>query len=302
MKRIGRVLHLAVLAAVLCGAQGIQAGLRTQVGEAVIENLQIGQVYSFKDLANLNLIVMNTGEEEVDLQMDVLPPEAVELRLDAKVIPDISWVTLTPAFFTLSAGGQAEAEIRLAIPDDPSYLGRSFQFTIWSQTIPRGGGMFLAYGLKTRILFTIDPTPPTGDHVVATGPASVEFALQPEEIHLDKITPGAVFDVAADGGHVLKVTNHGEEPQTLKLKSRRVYGSLTSLTPGYEDTPDASFLQFSEDEITVDPGETKTVKLYLEFPPSRKYSGHRYMFVIHGTTVGGRITTGVYSRLYAALE
>jgi hypothetical protein len=124
----------------------------------------------------------------------------------------------------------------------------------------------------------------------------------PEEIHLDKITPGALFDVAADGGRVLEITNHGEETQTLALNSRRVHGSLATLTPGYEDTPDASFLQFSDNEVTVAPGETKTVNLYLTFPPSQKYTGHRYMFVIHGTTVGGRITTGVYSRLYATLE
>jgi hypothetical protein len=207
-----------------------------------------------------------------------------------------------PEFFILSGGAQAEAQIQIAIPDDPAYLGKTFQFTIWSHTIPRGTGMALAFGLKTRIIFSIDSVPPSGDDVEATGSASVKFAIVPEEIHLDKITPGAVFDVAVDGGRVLEITNHGDDTQTVILNSRRVHGSLATLTPGYEDTPDASFLQFSEDEITVGPGETKTVNLYLAFPSSQKYTGHRYMFVIHGTTVGGRITTGVYSRLYATLE
>jgi len=296
------VAYVGIVALVLGAAPRADAGLRTQVGEAVIENLQIGHSYSLKDLANLNLIVMNTGEEGVDLQMDVLLPETVELRLDAEAIPDVAWVTLTPAFFSMSAGGQAEAEIRIAIPDDPAYLGRRFQFTVWSHTIPRGGGMFLAYGLKTRIIFTIDPNPPAGDALPAAGGANVQFALQPEEIHLDRLTAGTVFDVAGDGGHLLEVTNHGKEAQTLHLKSRRVRGSLATLTPGYEDTPDPSFLRFSQDEITVGPGETKKVKLYVEFPSGKKYAGHRYMFLIHGTTVGGRVTTGVYSRLYASVE
>lgn len=302
MKRIGRVCLPGILAVALLVGPGAEAGLRTQVGEAVIENLQIGQVYSLKDLANLNLIVMNTAEEEVDLRMDVLPPEPGELRLNAEVIPDISWAVLTPADFVMSPGGQAEAEIQVSIPYDPSYLGRTFQFTIWSHTIPRGGGMSLAYGLKTRIIFTIDPEPPALDQASAGARASVDFALQPEEIHLDGVMPGALFDVATDGGRVLKITNRGDEAQTLKLMSRKVHGSLATLTPGYEDAPDASYLRFSEDQITVGPGETKTVKLFLEFPAGRKYSGHRYMFVIHGTTVGGRVTTGVYSRVYAALE
>jgi len=302
MKRIGRVFYPGILAVAIMGAHATGAGLRTQVGEAVIENLQIGRVYRLKDLANLNLIVTNTAEEEVDLRMDVLPPERGELRLNAEVVPDISWATLTPADFTVGPGAQAEAEIRLAIPYDPAYLGRTFQFTIWSHTIPRGGGMSLAYGLKTRIIFTIDSALPEDDRAPTTAPASVDFALLPEEIHLDGVTPGALFDVATVGGRVLTITNRGDEAQKLRLKSRKVHGSLASLTPGYEDAPDASYLRFSQDELTFGPGETKTVKLFLEFPAGRKYAGHRYMFVIHGTTVGGRVTTGVYSRVYAALE
>lgn len=302
MKHIGLCWQVGALAVIACATPQAVAGLRTQVGEAVIENLQIGHSYSLKELANLNLIVTNTGEEEADLRMDVLLPETSELRLNAEVIPDISWVTLTPAFFTLSAGGQAEAEIRLSIPDVPAYLGRKFQFTIWSHTLPRGGGMALAYGLKTRIIFSIDSVQPDFDDDVIAGGASVQFALQPEEFHLEQLTPGVAFDVAEDGGRVLTVTNTGSEAQTLKLKSRRVLGSLATLSPGFQDTPDASFLTFSDDEVTVAPGETKTVKLFVEFPPDRKYAGHRYMFLIHGTTSGGRVTTGVYSRLYAELQ
>ena len=302
MKHMGWTGKIGALVLVACAMSQARAGLSTQVGEAVIENLQIGHSYSLKELANLNLIVTNTGDEAADLKMDVLPPETSELRLKSEIIPDISWITLTPAFFTLSPGGQAEAEIRLAIPDDPAYLGRMFQFTIWSHTLPGGGGMFLAYGLKTRIIFSIDPTRPQFDDDVRPGGASVQFALQPEEIHLQEITPGVAFDVSRDGGRVLTVTNTGRETQTLTLKSRRVMGSLASLSPGYEDTPDASFLKFSADEITVGPGETRTVNLYVQFPPDHKYAGHRYMFLIHGTTSGGRVTTGVYSRLYAAVQ
>jgi hypothetical protein len=302
MKRIGRVFFFAGLAIALAGAGEAAAGLRTQVGEAVIENLQIGQEYSLKELANLDLIVMNTGEEEVDLRMDVLIPEPVELKLNAEAVPDISWATLTPSDFTLGPSGQAEAEIRLAIPYEPAYLGRTFQFTIWSHTIPRGGGMALAYGLKTRIIFTIATEIPDDAPAATTAAASVDFALQPEDIHVDGVTPGVEFNMATDGGRVLKITNRGDEPQTLNLKSRKVLGSLATLTPGYEDAPDASFLRFSEDKVIVGPGETRTVKLFLDFPAGPKYSGHRYMFVIHGTTTGGRVTTGVYSRVYAAVE
>jgi hypothetical protein len=280
----------------------IQAGLSTQIGEAVVENLQIGQSYSLKDLANLNLIVTNTADHEVDLRMDVLLPDPVELRGGAEPIPDVSWLSMTPDFFTLAPGGKAEAEIHLAIPDEERYLGRKFQVTIWSHTLPSGAGMFLAYGLKTRIIFTISADRPTDNVMAGASGASVDFGLLPEEIHLEGITPGQVFDVAAEGGKVLKVTNRGEQAQKLKLKSRRVYGSLATLTEGYEDAPDASFLRFSADEFVLRPGESRSVSLFLEFPDSRKYVGHSYMFVIHGTAEGERVTTGVYSRLYATVN
>ena len=302
MTGIGRLVRFGIMGVVLVCAPVVQAGLSTQIGEAVVENLQIGQSYSLKELANLNLVVTNTGDQEVDLRMDVLLPDQVELRGGAEPIPDVSWLSMTPDYFTLAAGGQATAEIRLAIPDEERYLGRKFQVTIWSHTLPSGAGMFLAYGLKTRIIFTISTERATDDAMAGATGASVDFGLLPEEIHLEGVTPGALFDVAADGGKVLKVTNRGEEAQKLKLKSRRVYGSLATLTDGYEDAPDASFLRFSEDEFVLNPGETKTVSLYLEFPDSRKYVGHSYMFVIHGTVEGERVTTGVYSRLYATIN
>ena len=67
-------------------------GLRTQLGEVVIENLQIGQTYNLKQLANVRLIVTNTSDYSVDLRMDVQLPDSSELRKGAEPVPDTSWV------------------------------------------------------------------------------------------------------------------------------------------------------------------------------------------------------------------
>jgi len=72
-------IFLAFLA--LAAYNGVEAGgLSTQLGEVVIENLQIGQTYNLKQLANLRLIVTNTSDYSVDLRMDILLPDSSELR------------------------------------------------------------------------------------------------------------------------------------------------------------------------------------------------------------------------------
>ena len=78
--------------------------------------------------------------------------------------------------------------------------------------------------------------------------------------------------------------------------------SVATLTKDYQDTPDASYLKFSESRFVLPPAGTKTIKMYLRFPPGKEHSGKKYMFVIHAFTVDEKVTTGVYSRLYASIK
>jgi hypothetical protein len=302
MSKTGCIKIIAVLMAGLAAHSAHAGGLSTQLGEAVVENLQIGQTYNLTRLANLNLIVTNTSDFAVDLRMDVLLPSGSEMREGAEPIPDTSWVKLSRNLFTLGPNEKAKADIIISIPDDDGLLGRKYQVMIWSHTLGSGAGMFLAYGLKTRLIFTIDSVRASQDFVAMSSNADISFTLKPEEIFVDNVEPGEVFDVESRTGLVLKITNPGEHPQTFRLKSRSVENSLAKLTDDYEDTPDASYLRFSEDEFVLAPGEIKPVNVYLEFPADRRYAGKKYMFVIHAYSVGETVTTGVYSRLYAAIE
>lgn len=288
-------------AAAVNGAEA--GGLRTQLGEVVIENLQIGQTYNLKELANLRLIVTNTSDYSVDLRMDILLPDSSELRQGAEPLPDTTWVSLSHNLFKLDPDEKATSDITISIPDDDQYLGKKYQVTIWSRTLGgKGAGMFLAFGLKSRIIFTTDTVKATEGEVVTASDASVSFTLKPEEIFLDSVELGKIYDVEKKTGLVLKIANPGEHERTFKLQSLTVGNSVATLTKGYQDTPDASYLTFSESEFVVPPKGTKTIKMYLEFPPEKEYSGKKYMFVIHALTVDEKVTTGVYSRLYASTE
>ena len=305
MKRIGfiiaPVLVLAFTFTVMMPQSTIAGGLSTHLGEVVVTNLQIGQIYNLRELANLRMTVTNTGEDVVNLKMDVLQPEIRELRQGATIIPDASWVTLSQDFFTIGHMQPASSDIIISIPDDPQYLGKKFQVIIWSHTVG-DGSTFMEVGLKSRIIFSTDTVKADLDKLVTSSAASLDFSLQPEEIHLDNVPVGMSYDITEKTGRVLTITNSGNHQKTFRLQSRTVEGSSATLTEQYDDAPEASYLQFSDYEFVLAPKETKTVNMYLNFPKNKGYNGKHYMFIIHAYSADTRVTTGVYSRMYVSIS
>jgi len=302
MKRIGFIIApVLVLALTAMMPQStIAGGLSTHLGEVVVTNLQIGQTYNLRDLANLQITVTNTGKEAVILKMDVLQPESRELRQGAIAVPDISWVSLTKSSFKLERMKIASSDIIISIPDEPQYLGKKFQVIIWSHTVG-AGSTFMEVGLKSRIIFSTDTVKADIDKLVTSSEASLDFSLQPEEIHLDNVPVGISFDITEKTGHVLTITNSGDRQKTFRLESRTVEGSSATLTDQFDDAPEASYLRFSDNEFVLAPKETKTVNMYLNFPTNEEYNGKHYMFIIHAYSADARVTTGVYSRLYVSM-
>lgn len=70
------------------------AGLSTAFSEVMIENLGAGNDYSTQKVAGMPLVVVNTGDEPVDLKMEVLIPDIAELKEGFEPIPDLSWIKL----------------------------------------------------------------------------------------------------------------------------------------------------------------------------------------------------------------
>lgn len=302
MKRIGYFFVAFMMAVVLiCPSHTQASGLRTGLGEVVIENLQIGQTYNLTNLANLKLVVTNTSHNNVDLQMDVLLPDFNQLRQKAEPIPDKSWVKLSQGFFKVDPDHDATSDIIISIPDDDQYLGKKYQFIIWSHTLGEGG-MNMAVGLNSRIIFTTDKVKASNSESFNQSDASVDFTLKPEEIYLDNIEQDKLYNVENNSSSVLTITNPSKREKKFMILSRTVENSLATLTDGYNDTPDISYLKFSENEFVLPAQSTKDINMYLKFPPNKKYSGKKYMFIIHAYTIDKNISTGVFSRLYVSIK
>ena len=121
----------------------------------MLENLETGKAYSTKEVANLPLAVVNTGDEPVDLKIEVLMPDETELKEGFEPIPDLSWIKLEQTELKGNKHNEAAAtDVIISIPDDAKYSGKKYQVFIWSHTVGRNIGV----GLKSKLLFTIVDT------------------------------------------------------------------------------------------------------------------------------------------------
>jgi hypothetical protein len=83
-----------------------------------------------------------------------LVPDSAELRQNAEPIPSVEWIGLESDSLDLAPGEMKVSNIFIEIPSDTTLRGRKFQATLWSRTIP-GPGVFIACGLKSRVIFSI---------------------------------------------------------------------------------------------------------------------------------------------------
>ncbi|MBI4335065.1 MAG: hypothetical protein HY589_00240 [Candidatus Omnitrophica bacterium] len=127
-------------------------GLSTGFGEVILEELETGLTYSAKETAGLPLVVVNTGKEPIDLKVELLMPDASELKEGYEPIPDLGWIKLEHTEFSgIQPKETATTDVAISIPNDDIYRGRKFQVFIWSHTT----GTAIGVGLKSKLLFTI---------------------------------------------------------------------------------------------------------------------------------------------------
>ena len=136
----------------LVSAASYAAGLTTGFSEVTLEGLGPGKGYSTQEVVGLPLTVVNTGEEPVDLKMELLMPDMSELKEGFEPIPDLAWIRLEKQEFKeIQPNEAATTDVVISIPPDEQYQGKKFQVFIWTHTI----GEKIGVGLKSKLLFTI---------------------------------------------------------------------------------------------------------------------------------------------------
>ncbi len=277
-------------------------GIRTKFGVVVVENLQPGRTYNIRELVGLPLRVINASDKQVTIKMDLQKPgqEKSMVQKHFDPIPDLSWVKLSRDFFVVDPGQSAIADVLITIPDDDKYLGKRYQVNIWSRTIGKG---FLKVGLMSRLRITVAKRRMTKEEKLAEAHReeiikNIDFQLLPHTIFIGKVGLGKKIDVEKKYKQSLKIVNPNSEEFSYKLRAITAWEAGIGVIPGYEETPDLSFLTFSEEEFSVPPISIKEIKMFLQIPNEEKYKGKKYQFVICVEVLNQPIIYEIYSRLF----
>jgi len=281
-------------------------GIRTKFGLVVVENLQPGRTYNIRELVGLPLRVVNSSDKQVTIKMDIQKPDPeTDKGMAAKhfePIPDLSWIKLSRDFFVVDPGQSAIADVLITIPDDDKYLGKRYQVNIWSHTI---GKRFINVGLMSRLRITVAKRRMTEEEKMAEAHReeiikNIDFQLLPHMTFIDAVELGKKIDIGKKFKESLKIVNPNNEKFSYRLRTVTAWEAGIGVIPGYDETPDPSFLSFSEKEFSVPAISIREIKMFLQIPNDEKHKGKKYQFVICVEVLNQPIIYEIYSRLFVS--
>lgn len=276
------------------------AGLRTKFGEVVVEGLKIGQTYSLRELVNLPYSVVNTGDEEAELLIDVVWASSDVVKTGYEQIGALDWVKLEQTRFQVAPNREVASDVTISIPNDPKLLGRRFQASIWARTRSMKG--MLAPGMQSRLLIHVDSTPPTEEELkrkfVNRRLANLEFSVLPTHGTASDVPLGRPVDLRKHAKVSVKIINANSEKLNFRVRSIPVWESLLQAPSGFEPAYNPQWLRPAKDVTAIDGDSIGEVPLLLEIPDEKLNRGKSFFFSVGVEVLEQEIPTRFYYRLY----
>lgn len=292
---------LAAILAAMGATDAFAGGLRTQFGEVVVRRLKIGQTYSMYKLVNLPLRVVNTGDEEVELVVDVIKPTASVLKNGYDPLPSLDWVKVENGRFTVAPNREAVTDVIISLPNDPALLGRRFQADIWSRT--QGGRGTVGVGLQSHLLLQIDSEPPTEEELkkkfVDETVANLDFTVSPSIADAGMIELGKTLDLRKERKITLKLINPNERALNFRIRAVPVWESLITPPAGTEEAFDAGWLKADKEIVKVGASSIGEVGLKLRIPDEERTRGKKFLMILGVEVLEQKIPAKVYFKLVA---
>mgnify|MGYP001119857792 CR=1 FL=1 len=271
-------------------------GLSTSFGDIFIENLEIGETYSTKELINLPLRVKNDSPYEMDIKVEVMLPSKGDLKEGFEPIPSPFWITFERSTFTITPGGVAETDVFINIPKDEQLKGRQFQVYLHSYTVPKPEKpLQISVGLASRLLFTVAEK----EGVRRKGDEVGVFQVLPQDLFLVDVPVGKRVNVWGQFGKCLTVHNPNKVECRYQIESITLKEGDCPVRRGFEETPDPKYLTFDNMTIRVPPRSSERIMLYLTIPDRPENREKNLMFLVRVKQLTGAIRVAVNSRIYA---
>jgi len=285
------------------------AGIRTDFGDVVIDNLGIGQTYNLRELAGVPLKVTNTGIGTIDLLIDPHIPSGdmilgTRRELGYRPIPDASWVSVSKSQFILPPNESAYTDVIIKIPNDPSLYGKKFQASIYSRSTDLGG---LNLGVWSHLLIKIVQSPEEQALIEKNRKhgfmGSMDYTLIPDKLVITNPPLGRRYDITKENKKTIKIANSGSSPIKLRVRVMRVGDTPLSLQTGYSEPENPGWLKIKNPDLTVEPNSFADPGFSVEFPNDPAIKKKKFMFIIKVEPTDSDIV-GVtfYGKIYAEWE
>lgn len=275
------------------------AGLRTKFGEVIVRNVKIGQVYSLNQVLNLPLRVLNTGEEQVELKIDVIRVAADQAKQGYEVVLDTGWVSLPNREFSVAPNHEAVTDVVIQLPNDKSLLGRKFEADIWTRTTGKGG-MF-GVGMQSRLLIQVSSEEPSAEELAAKYVtkklANLDFTLLPMVGLAEDVPLGAEVDLKAARKVGIKLINPNEAALTFRVRALPNFEALLPVPAGYQEAPDPKWLKPAAEIVKVEGNSIKETALLLKVPDEARYRGQKLFFAVSVEVLEQEIPARVFYKL-----
>ncbi|MCD4813956.1 hypothetical protein K8S19_09750 [bacterium] len=252
--------------------------------EIVVENLSVGGNYSMINLVNLPLKIINKNEAEVKIRFKILFPTKNDLREGFEPIPDPKWIIIAPTETNIAAKETYSTDVLINIPDDKKYLNKKYQVEIVAEQVPaKGHFVSIALAVKGHVMFTVAPQKMTKKELMPSK-INMNFDVANTEIVMSNLRVGKKTHLRPEDKKKFEIQNQGKEKIKFLLASIDPSKTIIKPNPGYEMTPDASWLTFEKEECTLKGGQKRQPKAFITIPDTKENRDKKYEFIIEVTT------------------
>ena len=295
---------LTALAMLVLAHPARAIGLRTQFGEVIVKNIKIGQTYSLYRLLNLPLRIVNTGDVETDLKIEVIRIGADKMRPKYEPLGSLDWVRLAQSTFTVAPNREAVTDLIISVPNDPALLGRRFEADILTRTTNARGVYGVA--LLSRLMIHVDSTPPTEDELkkkfVDDNIANLDFTVFPVNGAITGVAVGRPVDLRKEHKISIKLINPNETAVRFRMRSIPPWESEIPVPDGFEAPSDPKWLKSDAEFVKVEGNSIGEASFILTIPNEDVHRGKNYFFVVSVEILEQKIPVRVFYRLLVGTE
>ncbi len=284
-------------------------GIAVRFVDIVMEGVTPGTSVNLRVYKNLPLVVINTDDEDMDVAVDVVLPDAKEMKEGYEPIPDPTWIKVIPDRYHLGPRASASSDVIITVPDDPKHIGKHYEAIIWSHSdnknkhIP-GGGVFLEVGMRSRVRMSIGTQGPASlareRALKKLATINTNFSVNPDNLFVSGIPQGKTVDLKAEKKASFKVINQSDDPVELKFKPAPPDPNIRPQA-GYEYVPDPKWVELTP-KMTIPGNAIKEIKAKVTVPEDPQYKGKKYMFLIQTTLADESLPLIYFNMLYVSID